>query len=68
MKTYMVGDNSEINKVNFFSEKCQDIIIDDIDNESTKELYKKITKDQPTKDFVLRLLFENYQKTLNKVN
>ena len=68
IKTYMVGDNSKINKVNFFAEKCQDIIIDDIDNDSTKELYKKITKDPPTKDFVFKLLFENYQKTLNKVN
>ena len=68
IKTYMVGDNSQINKVNFFAEKCQDIIIDDIDNDSTKELYKKITKDPPTKDFVFKLLFENYQKTLNQVN
>ena len=68
IKTYMRGDNSEMNKVNFFSEKCQDTIIDDIENENTKKLYKKIAKDQPTKDLVFKLLFENYQKNLNKVN
>ena len=64
----MKGDNSEINKRNFFTKKCQDLILDDVINDMGGDLYKKITKDQPTKDLVFKLLFENYQKTLNKLN
>ena len=62
----MQGDNSEDNKKNFFSQKCEDMIIDDIENSA--ELYKKISNDEPVKNFIFKLLFENYQKTLNKVN
>ena len=68
VKIFMRGDNSEINKRNFFTKKCQDLILDDVINDMGGDLYKKITKDQPTKDLVFKLLFENYQKTLNKVN
>ena len=68
VKIFMKGDNSEINKRNFFSKKCQDLILDDVINDMGGDLYKKITKDQPTKDLVFKLLFENYQKTLNKLN
>ena len=68
VKIFMKGDNSEINKRNFFSKKCQDLILDDVINDIGGDLYKKITKDQPTKDLVFKLLFENYQKTLNKLN
>ena len=66
VKKYMQGDNSEVNKKNFFSQKCEDMIIDDIENSA--ELYKKISGDEPVKNFIFKLLFENYQKTLNKVN
>ena len=65
---FMKGDNSEINKRNFFTKKCQDLILDDVINDMGGDLYKKITKDQPTKDLVFKLLFDNYQKTLNKLN
>ena len=68
VKIFMEGDNSEINKRNFFTKKCQDLILDDVINDMGGDLYKKITKDQQTKDIIFKLLFENFQKTLNKVN
>ena len=44
------------------------MIIDDVINEEGGNLYEKISGDKPVKDFIFKLLFENYQKTLNKVN
>ena len=63
VKKYMQGDNSEVNKKNFFSQKCEDMIIDDIENSA--ELYKKISGDEPVKNFIFKLLYENFQKNLN---
>ena len=68
VKKYMQGDNSEVNKKNYFSQRCEDMIIDDVINEKGGNLYEKISGDKPVKDFIFKLLFENYQKTLNKVN
>ena len=62
LKWVMQGDNSEINKKNFFSQKCEDMIIDDIENSA--ELYKKISSDEPVKNFIFKLLYENYQRNL----
>tara|TARA_X000000950_G_C13915612_1_gene660854 strand:+ start:3221 stop:6163 length:2943 start_codon:yes stop_codon:yes gene_type:complete len=65
VKKYMQGDNSEDNKKNFFSQRCENMIIDDIDN--SKELYKKISGDEPVKNFIFKLLYENYQKSMSKL-
>ena len=44
------------------------MIIDDVINDKGGNLYEKISGDEPVKNFIFKLLFENYQKTLNKVN
>ena len=41
------------------------MIIDDIENSS--ELYKKISGDEPVKNFIFKLLYENYQKSMSKL-
>ena len=59
VKMYMKGNNSEVNKKNFFSKKCNEVIIDDIDNSAV--FYEKINSNKSMKDLVFRLLYENYQ-------
>ena len=41
------------------------MIIDDIENSA--ELYKKISGDEPVKNFIFKLLYENYQKSMSKL-
>ena len=67
VKKYMQGDNSEVNKINFFSKKCEDMIIDDVINDEGGNLYEKISGDKPVKDFIFKLLYENYQKNMSKL-
>ena len=60
----MQGNNSEVNKKNFFSQKCDNMIIDDIENSA--DFYKKINSNKSIKDLVFRLLYENYQSKVIK--
>ncbi len=64
VKMYMKGNNSEVNKKNFFSKKCNEVIIDDIDNSAV--FYEKINSNKSMKDLVFRLLYENYQSKIIK--
>ena len=65
---FMKGDNSENNKRNFFAQKCKNLMIDEVISEKGGDLYKKIDKEESVKELVFKLLYENYQKTLDKIN
>ena len=40
-------------------------MIDEVISDQGGDLYKKINKEEPIKELVFKLLYENYQKTLN---
>tara|TARA_A100001035_G_scaffold249555_1_gene220305 strand:+ start:58 stop:843 length:786 start_codon:yes stop_codon:yes gene_type:complete len=65
VKIFMEGDNSENNKRNFFEQKCKNLMIDEVISDQGGDLYKKINKEESIKELVFKLLYENYQKTLN---
>ena len=43
------------------------MIIDDVINDQGGNLYEKISGDEPVKNFIFKLLYENYQKSMSKL-
>ena len=60
----------EPSKPNYIKDLIDDAISKgaNVINDKGGNLYEKISGDEPVKNFIFKLLFENYQKTLNKVN
>ena len=59
MKKFMKGNNSELDKKNYFIEKCNEIILDNVDERL--DFYKKMDENPKIKDSIFNLLFKNYQ-------
>ena len=53
----MKGDNLELNKKNFFNKKCDQIMLDEI--EENFEFYKRIVENKQVKNKILQLLYED---------
>jgi len=62
MKKFMKGNNSELDKKNYFIEKCNEIILDNVDERLV--FYKKMDENPKIKDSIFNLLFKNYQLNL----
>ena len=56
---YMGGDNTEINKKNYFNKKCNDLLLEEVDDNF--EFFKKMNENETMKNKVFSLLYENYQ-------
>ena len=56
---YMGGDNTEINKKNYFNKKCNDLLLEEVDENF--EFFKKMNENETMKNKVFSLLYENYQ-------
>ena len=55
----MEGDNSEINKKNYFNEKCNEILLQEVDEKF--DFYQRMESNQSVKNMIFKLLYENYQ-------
>ena len=55
----MGGDNTEINKKNYFNKKCNDLLLEEVDDNF--EFFKKMNENETMKNKVFSLLYENYQ-------
>jgi len=63
VKKYMGGDNSEINKKNYFNKKCNEILLQEVDEKF--DFYQRMESNLSAKNMIFKLLYENYQNTLN---
>ena len=59
VRKYMEGDNSEINKKNYFNEKCNEILLQEVDEKF--DFYQRMESNQSVKNMIFKLLYENYQ-------
>tara|TARA_Y100001968_G_scaffold84523_1_gene75650 strand:- start:308 stop:3244 length:2937 start_codon:yes stop_codon:yes gene_type:complete len=65
VKKYMKGNNTEVNKQNYFNQRCDEMILDEVD--SNLDFYKKMDENRSVKNMIFRLLYENYRsKIVNK--
>ena len=62
IKKYMMGNNSNANKKNYFKKQFEDHILDYVNEKF--DFFKKMDENPAAKDLIFRLIYSDYQRSL----